>query len=278
MTRRFPPVIALALALALVLPALAQAKPTTQTAHAGQVTATFTFTFTTSTKDSFPTYSGETLTITRDGATAYSAPVADPDCDGCTPGAPEANESSVQVVDLDNTGEPNVILTLFTGGAHCCTIAQVFSYDAATGTYTKARQNFEDPAFDLKRLVLGGDYLFVSANAAFEYEYTSYAQSADPIQIWSFADGAFTDVTRSYPALIAKNAALWFRLFKHNLSDGTGPLAAWAADEQELGHNALVRSTLKAQLKAGHLVGGFVNGKKYITLLNKQLRKLGYEK
>lgn len=276
MTLRSLPVAALALALALILPAAAQAKTTTQTAQAGQVTASFTFT--TSNKQSFPTYSHETLTITRDGVAAYSAPVTDPDCDGCQPAALEPKYSSVQVLDIDNTGEPNVILTLFTGGAHCCTIAQVFSYDAATGTYTKARQNFEDPAYELKRLVPGGDYLFVSANAAFEYEYTSYAQSADPIQIWSFAGNAFTDVTRSYPALITKDAAQWLKLFKHNLKDGTGPLAAWAADEEELGHNALVQSTLKTQLKAGHLVGGFVNGEKYIKLLNRQLRKLGYEK
>jgi hypothetical protein len=276
MTRRPFFAAALVLALTLVLPVAAQAKATTQTAHAGQVTATFTFT--TSNKNSFPAYSHETLTIARAGVTAYSAPVTDPDCDGCEPGALEPKFSSVQVLDIDNTGEPNVILTLFTGGAHCCTIAQVFSYDAATGTYTKARQDFEDPGYELKRLVPGGDYLFVSANAAFEYEYTSYAQSADPIQIWSFADGVFTDVTRSYPTLITKDAAQWLKLFKHNLKDGTGPLAAWAADEEELGHDALVQSTLQAQLKAGHLVGGFVNGKKYVKLLNQQLRKLGYEK
>lgn len=275
MVRRVPVIALLAVAAALIAPCAALA--VTQTAQSGDVSASFSY----SVKSGkyFPTYTDLTLTIVRDGVTAYTEPATDSVCGNeCEPAEPGTRYSSVQVTDLDNTGEPNVILTLFSGGAHCCTIAQVFTYDPTTATYTMARQDFYDPAYVLRRLTPGGDDEFVSANAFFEYEFTSYAQSGVPLQIWSFQNGQFSDVTRNYPALIKKDAAMWWRLFRHNLSDGTGPLAAWAADEELLGKNALVQSTLKAQLKAGHLVGGFVNGAKYVKALNRLLVKLGYEK
>jgi hypothetical protein len=268
---------ALLIVLALLLvPSAALA--VTQTASSGPVTASLSYSVKND-KFDLPVYSGLRLTIVRNGTTAYSEPVSDPFCGTqCAPAIPGTKDSSVQVADIGNTGEPNVILSLYSGGAHCCTIAQVFSYDPTTGTYTMARRNFADPAFNLKRLTPGGPDRFVSANPSFEYAFTSYAQSGEPLQIWGFQNGQFTDVTRSYPALIRKNAALWWRLFRHNLSDGTGPLSAWAADEELLGKNALVQSTLKAQLKAGHLVGGFINGAKYVKTLNRLLVKLGYEK
>jgi hypothetical protein len=272
MTHRILLSSVLTLAAALVLASGALAA--TLSASSGDVTVHYSYTVTKGTY--LPAYSHEMVTIVRDGSTVYDRPVSG--CPDCGPAGLGTRIPSLQLVDLDHTGEPNVVLSLYSGGAHCCTIAQVFSYDAADDTYTVTAHNFADPAFTLKRLTPGGDERFVSRNPAFEYEYTSYAQSGEPLQIWGFADGAFTDVTRSYPALIAKDARLWLRLFKHNLRDGTGPLSAWAADEEELGHHALVQTTLKAQLKTGHLIGGFVNGARYVTLLNRQLIKLGYEK
>jgi hypothetical protein len=271
MSRRTPLTIALVLCAALALAAGALA--VSQTARAGQVAATFSYSVKKH-KLLLPTYSHETLTITRAGHVAYGARVTG--CVGCSPAGLE--HDSVRVLDIDNTGEPNVILGLYTGGAHCCWVAQVFSYDAATQTYVEGRRNFGDPSYALKRLSPGGPYRFVSADDHFAYAFTSFAGSGLPLQIFSYQSNGFIDVTRSYPALIVKDAALWLRLFKHNLKNGTGPLAAWAADEELLGKDKLVQSALKAQLKAGHLVGGFVNGKRYIRQLNKLLHELGYER
>jgi hypothetical protein len=51
-----------------------------------------------------------------------------PACGGeCAPGATGARASSVQVIDLDDTGQPNVVVDLYTGGAHCGSVAQVFT-------------------------------------------------------------------------------------------------------------------------------------------------------
>ena len=104
-----------------------------------------------------------------------------------------------------------------------------------------------------------------------------------PIQILTFSNRRFTDVTRSYPHLVAKDAAKWLKAFKstssHHYQDSVGVIAAWAADEDLLGHKRLVSRYLARQSKAGHLntalspQGG---GGKFIARLNRFLRKHGY--
>lgn len=281
MIRRSSLTIALALAAAFVLSAIALAtsQSITQTAQSGQVKASFSFTATTS--KGLPTYTNEHLTIARGGATAYSAAVTDPNCKPCNPLDPRANGHSVQVSDINHTGEPNVILNLYSGGAHCCEIAQVFTFNSGTSAYAEVEHNFADPGYRLEPLGPGGVYRFVSADARFEYEFTDFASSGVPIQIWALTNGKLTDVTRSYPSQIATDAARWLKAFNKTKTNAGGLLAAWAADEELLGKNALVQSTLKSALKAGHLNGNIVpnaNGSKYIGFLNKFLIKLGYEK
>jgi hypothetical protein len=257
----------------------ASAFAVTQTVRSGPVTASFSYTRTTA-RDGFMTFSKEKVTITRAGVVAYSAMVKDPDCGTgrfeCDPGVVKG--SSIRLVDIDRSGEPNVVLSLFSGGASCCFIGQVFTYSAALGGYVESGRNFGNDGYTLKRLSPGADYDFVSANDAFMGAFTADSGSGLPLQILSFAGLKFVDVTRSHPGLLAKDAAFWIKLFRAHSKRGEGPLGAWAADEELLGHNRLVQSTLAKQLKAGHLVGGFVNGKRYIAALNKLLRRQGYLK
>jgi hypothetical protein len=250
-----------------------------QSASSGDVAATFAYT--TQPGGFGNTYANETLTIARAGTTAYSKPVADPSCP-CEPGTAGPKSSpSLQVVDLDHSGEPNVVLNLYTGGAHCCTIAQVFSYDAASGGYTETSHDFADPAFKLEQLSPGGEFRFVTADARFEYQFTSFAESGVPLQIDALANGAVVDVTRAYPLLIKQNAGMWWRLFvKYRSHDaGVGPISAWAADEENLGRDAYVQMTLRRQLRAGHLNNpgvGNKGGAAFVRALGRLLRKLGY--
>lgn len=269
-------VIALVLGVVLLV-AAASAPAATQTASSGQVTAAFSFKSTTD-KFGFRTYRKQRLRIVRAGRTAYDQAVVSPNCGAqCAPGAPiGSGSSSVRVLDLTGDGEPEVVLDLYTGGAHCCVVAQVFAYGSATGSYAKTERDFGDPGYRIKPIGPGGRPQFISADDNFAYAFTSFADSGLPLQIWSFGSGRFTDVTRSHRGLVAKDAALWLRLFKHHLASGEGVLAAWAADEDLLGHRALVKRTLAHELKLGHLKGGLVNGQHYIKALNKLLHRLGY--
>jgi hypothetical protein len=262
----------LTVTLLLVLAGPAWAKTTTETAQSGNVTATFTFT------GSAPTIKHQRLTIVRAGQQLYNQAVTAHLCGTqCGPGAFGANASSVRVADIEGNGEPDVVLELFSGGASCCFIDQVFSYDPGTMTYSKTERNFDYGAVLTK---LSGRWRFKSADGGFLCAFTDCADSGQPIQIFSFSGGRFHNLTRHYPKLIRSDAARWLRAFKHHLSNGVGLIAAWAADEELLGKNKQVQSTLSSEAAKGNLrdgSAGLASGKKFIKRLNALLRKLGYE-
>jgi hypothetical protein len=266
--------------VAASLAAAPAASATTQSAHSGNVSATFTFTgLTFKTKH-------QHLTIVRAGKTVYSARVTSKFCGTmCGALAIGKHSSSVHVVDLEHTGEPDVVLDLFSGGAHCCAIEQFFTYNAATRTYVKTERNFGDPGIQIVDLGHNGHHELLTADDRFAYEFTDFAASGLPIQILTFSHRHFQNVTRSYPKLIAKDAALWLKSFKGeakrlHYSDSTGVIAAWAADECLLGHAKSAFRYLDRQAKAGHLNSALSpeepSGAKFVTRLRKFLRKHGY--
>ncbi|HWF26476.1 MAG TPA: hypothetical protein VG275_13555 [Solirubrobacteraceae bacterium] len=247
----------------------------TETATSGSVAATFSFT-----AGAQNTYATKTLMISRSGQVVYDQPVASSYCGPpaqqqyCAPGF---GHSSVHVANLEPGPEPDVVLDLYTGGAHCCSIEQVFSFDPGTGTYVLSQHDFGDPGARLAQLGPGGRDEFFTADDSFAYAFTDYADSGLPIKILACAGGRFTDVTRQHPKLIARDAARYLTAFKHDLSNGDGLIAAWAADEDNLGHTSLVASTLSGYRNAGELRGGnYPSAQKFIAALGKLLKKDGY--
>jgi hypothetical protein len=233
------------------------------TVRRSQVTASFTY------RGKAPDFRDLRLKIVRSGVVAYDRPVRSGFCGGaCWPGA--ASGPSVHVVRLDRGSELQVVLDLYSGGAHCCSLEQVFSYDARARTYRQVERNFGDPLAELKVLGRDGRSEFVSADDRFASAFTSFAGSGLPIQIFSFSSGRFHDVTRSYPALIVKDAARWWRVYRSNLIDGQGVIAAWAADEYMLGKAAAARRTLDSERAKQHLTKSFVRE------LETFLRRNGY--
>jgi Protein of unknown function (DUF4232) len=267
--------ISLAALLALGAPTAASAA--TQTASSGDVAATFSFT------GRYPNYSHERLQIQRSGSVLYNEPVASAACGTeCAPGAMGSHASSVHVLDLEHNGSPDVVLDLYSGGAHCCTIEQVFSYAPSSGTYAKAEHNFGDPG-DRIRVTDGRD-LFFTRDDRFAYAFTDYAASGLPLQILSFSNGQFHDATRTFPTQIAADANAWMKVFNEmagqHYSDSVGIAAAWAADEELLGHGPRAQAFLQRQAHEGHLNSTLNpkadSGERFVRALYEQLRKDGY--
>ncbi|MDQ6835431.1 MAG: hypothetical protein M3016_04515 [Actinomycetota bacterium] len=268
--------VGLALTLALTAVALAVIKTTTQSASSGDVTATFSY------RGSGLGVSHARLGITRAGQVVYDRPVSSPVCHTmCGPGAFPAPAKSVRVVRLAPGGDRNVVLELYSEGANCCFIDQVLSYAPAAHTYVKTERNFASYGAVLRRLGPRHLWRFVSGDPAFACAFTDCADSGEPIQIWSFSGRRFHNVTRHYPKLVARDGARWLRLFKHHLGNGVGLIAAWAADQELLGHDKRVQSTLATQAARGHLRDGGLGaatGKGFIRQLNRLLHKLGYRR
>jgi hypothetical protein len=173
------------------------------------------------------------------------------------------------------------VLDLYSGGAHCCAIEQVYYFDSSTGKYKKVEHNFGDPG--IKLVPLGTD-LFLTADDRFAYAFTDFAASGMPIEIDSFSNGTFQRVTKEFPHLIAKDATQYrvafFGAASSKYDDTVGLAAAWAADEDMLGHVSLVRNFLHQESRAGHLNSALSpiqpSGAKFVAALQKFLRHNGY--
>jgi len=268
------------MALLALQPAAAEAKlnsvPRTYTSSSGSVTATLTAT---ENPGGPPSFQDLHLQIARSGVTVLSQAVQSVSCAQCGLLVVKGAPPPVQVVDLEGKGEPNVVLQLYSGGAHCCTVVQVFSYQ--TGAYHSIERNFFEAPSQVADLAGNGAFEFVSADNRFAYEFAPYAYSALPIRIYHLDEGAFSVETPAFPAAIEKDAAKWLRLFRRERAHalGNGPIAAWAADEENLGHDALVRRTLAREARHGRLrsSGHYgPSGRAFAKALLRFLARTGY--
>jgi hypothetical protein len=176
------------------------------------------------------------------------------------------------VRDLGPGEHQDVVLGLFTQGAHCF-VDQVYRWNGRH--YVRSEHDFRDFPAMVEDVGRTGARVFVSADAAFAYtSFSVFATAGEPIQIWKFAKGRFSDVTRRYPSQVAGDAAAWWNAFQRHLHDGEGVIAAWAADEDLLGHSGLVARTLAVQARLGHLrslIPGAPTGKAFISTLQRFL-------
>jgi hypothetical protein len=172
-----------------------------------------------------------------------------------------------------------VLLDLYSGGAHCCFSSRIYRYDSAAARYRVSLHSWGDPSYRLHDVDSDGRPEFVTADDRFAYRFASFAFSGMPIQIWSYRTGKFTNVTRHFPKLIAKDATLHWRSYLHNrgYSETQGFLAAWAADEYSLGHGHKVERTLTRLIPRGDLAGYPPRDPhSFIRVLKRFLRSTGY--
>jgi hypothetical protein len=245
-------------------------------ASGGNVSATFTYRH--DVKNEVSPYSAAHLMISRGGRTLHNAFVHSDFCGSyCWP----ADTRSLQVADVEGDGEPDVLLDLYSGGDHCCYLTQLFRYSTTTASYSIVEHVWGDPGYKLKRLDRSGPIEFVSADDRFAYAFAAYAFSGLPIEIFRVNNGAFIDVTRTYPTLITADAAVWWKSYRESRHThySLGYLAAWAADECNLGNSAMVATTLARLASANELrsIPGFgAGGTGFITHLDHFLAKDGY--
>jgi len=225
---------------ATLLP-VAAATATTKTAQAGNVKAELDYQ---KAHTEFTQFNNLRLKITRAGKLLLNQPL--PDSEGNWPlvaletgWGRENAQAAFQVRDLDANQEPEVLIDLFTGGAHCCTYSLIYRYNPNTQTYNSDRFEWGNGGYKLQDLDKNGVPEFNGRNDAFAYAFASYAASAYPIQIWQYRQGKMVDVTRQYPKLIYNDAYGWWQAFQENKDNdvdyGKGLLAAYLADKYMLG-------------------------------------------
>jgi hypothetical protein len=249
-----------------------------QVSSQGSVTAIFSFEH----QEDPWGYTDLWLTITRGGQVLYDgAPPSVGHCEEpyCYPGG-GTERDSVRVRDLDGDGEPEVLLDIFSGGAHCCLWARIFSFDSTR--YRSITHNFADPGYRLGDLDSDGVPEFASSDARFAYRYTSFASSWFPLRVWSYDGEGLIDVTAAYPERIRNDAKRAWHDYRKALRGDTyeprGAIAAWAADRYLLGARMNALRILRRLARHRQLPGTFPTSQtRFVARLDRDLRRLGYD-
>ncbi|HEU0023875.1 MAG TPA: hypothetical protein VFQ12_04570 [Thermoleophilaceae bacterium] len=265
----------------LALAAPASAAPVSEKVTSGNVTAELTY------ERDGDDYSDFHVKIERDGAVMVDRAVrsgcSDEPC-GVVPAGRAAKDDSVVLRDLDADREPEVIVDLFTGGAHCCTVSTIYSFVEGAG-YSRLRRNWRDAGYRLRDLKGDGKLEFRTGDARFGYLYSSYAESYLPVRILRFsARRGLVDVSRSHRRWLRADARRALRLYRRvrdRAVNVRGILAAYAADLYRLGERRAARRTLFRALRRGDLEKRYELdfgpvGRAYIRRLDRFLRKSGY--
>jgi hypothetical protein len=179
-------------------------------------------------------------------------------------------------------GEPEVVVDLYWGGAHCCFYTVVFRYVSATKTYARSSHLWGDLAPAVRDLDSDGLAEFVTGDERFAYAFTSFADSEFPVQLWRFAGGRFRDVTRMFPAHVRAAADHHLAEYESRRSSDRsvrGILAAYLAEkcllgEAEEGWAVLRRAAARGDLR--HAYDGPETPAAYLAHLRRFLAKTGY--
>jgi hypothetical protein len=149
----------------------------------------------------------------------------------------EQGDSAFQVRDLDRDGQPEIIVDLFTGGTHCCTYSQIYRFDAEAKTYQAVQHKWGNSFYQLVDLNQDGQPEFQSRDDRFTGKFTSFAASANPLQIWRFEQGKLVDRTREYGLQVEASASqhlLALQRVGGYPGEAKGVVAAYLADRHSL--------------------------------------------
>jgi len=241
--------------------------------HAGPVSATMTFQRRTR-GSGFNDFRRLRLVVRVGGKTVVDRLL----CENlrCSPGS--HHDLALQNVYDGPLREP--VLGVFTGGAHCCFETLIALVDGPhRGRLID--KNWGDPGYEGQ--LHDGQYEFITNDDRFAYAFTSFAASGMPAQVFTIDPaGKLVDITRTRLDLVRKDAKEWWHAYVayRGKPDGDirGVLAAWCADEYQLGDKPACKVELGKALARHWLVGPDVwpQNKAYIAALPRLLAKWGY--
>jgi hypothetical protein len=219
------------------------------------------------------------LRIDRSGVTALDVDLAR-QCQLCNGVA--APDEALHLVDLDDDAEPEVLVDLYTGGAHCCATTLIWFFDGAN--YSRRVMSLGNQGYRRRDLDADGFPELITADDRFSYEFTAFAFSWSPPLIYNWRDHGLLDVTRNFPSRIRADLAEIRRLLPRARRDGDprGLVAGYVADQYLLGRGDAARAYLRAARRRGDLRAipkgdkTWPSGRGFAPALLRFLRKHGY--
>jgi hypothetical protein len=181
----------------------------------------------------------------EEGDTAY-APVVTVFADGKEVAKLEGGASgfgdppvSVQIAELDpGNPHPEIVVSFYTGGAHCCSDTSVIASNADGSSWsTLDVGEFDGGPMLAVDVDNDGNYEFEVRDNAFLYTFACYACSETPLQVLAIENGAVKDVS-SEPRFRKAHEA-WLKDMIGNVpeDDVNGFLAGYVGEKSLLGES-----------------------------------------
>jgi hypothetical protein len=148
----------------------------------------------------------------------------------------------LQIAEMDKgNGFPEVILSTYSGGAHCCSRTRVLTAGSNGERWKSVDLGWRDGGvLSASDLDLDGRVEFLTSDNRFLYRFSSYAGSVAPLQIHRLAGLRFQDVTREpgFRHILQEHAEQLDRQLpeiRRQRSSANGFLAGYVAAKSLLG-------------------------------------------
>jgi len=164
----------------------------------------------------------------------------------------DAPQPDLCVARFAGQDRPTVLIGLWTGGAHCCTVVRAVPL---TASGLGRALEFRGGNAALVVAAAGDHAVLVTANDAFAYQFSSFGGSGMPVQVLDLRGSAFVDTTAEHPDLVRADAARMWDQFGSASDGGLGLLAPWVADQCLLGQGAQAWATVDQLQAQGKLAG-----------------------
>lgn len=111
--------------------------------------------------------------------------------------------TDIKEYDLDNDGKKEILIEMYSAGAHCC--SSLFAGEIANNKFRYTDSILWGNSFyEIRDLNGDKKYEISGVNDMFAYEFTNYAQSQMNILIYGYEKKKFVNVTKNFPELVYK--------------------------------------------------------------------------
>lgn len=178
-------------------------------------------------------------------------------------------------VDLDDDGEAEVIVDVFTAGVDCCRRSAIYHH---TGdTYDADVVDWPDSGYRLDDVIGQSSPEFLATDSRFPRAYDSDARG--PLRVLAFSKGKLRDVSRQAPHQLIRDARIhnraWRAIRRKKEGDARPVVAAYVADLVRLGKIADAKAALQNASDADELRS---SRKAFTKSLDRKLVAWGYSK
>ncbi len=111
---------------------------------------------------------------------------------------------SIKDYDLNNDGKKEILIEMYSGGAHCCT--SLYAGEISGDRFVLSDSiSWGNSFYEIEDLDNDGKYEIAGVNDMFAYAFTNYAESRFSLMIYGYENNKFTDITGRFPSAVNDN-------------------------------------------------------------------------